>query len=189
MPAKKVIYSESIIQAAVEVIRKKGENSLNAREIARELGCSTQPLYSVFANMREIEEAVRQAVASILDEYMANEMKSGRYKDNQAIGMGYIRFAAEEKNLFRYLYMFRPIAVTEINVEFTKKSVGFIKERARLDEGEAQAYFGELWIFCHGIASLIAAERLDFDEEKTIEAMIDVACGLTMRYKEKNKKG
>lgn len=187
MPAKKIVHKQDVLNAALDLIREKGENALSARDIATMLNCSTQPLYSIFKNMGELDDAVRQAVAGVLDEYMERELKSGKYKANKAIGMGYIRFAAEEKNLYRFLYMRKPHEKSDINVDMTKKSMGFIKERNGIDDAAAAGYFVEIWIFCHGIASMIAAEILEFDEERIAEITSDVAEGLDLRQKSKKK--
>ena len=81
MPAKKIVHKQDVLNAALDLIREKGENALSARDIATMLNCSTQPLYSIFKNMGELDDAVRQAVAGVLDEYMERELKSGKYKD------------------------------------------------------------------------------------------------------------
>lgn len=187
MPAKKIVNERAISSAALSIIKEQGENALTVRELAKKLNCSTQPIYSVYRNKQEVEKAVRQAVAAVLDEYMTNELNVGKYVGNKAIGMGYIRFAAEEKNLYRYLYMRMPCDKSDINVELTKKSIGFIMQKTGLDEQSATMYFAEIWIFCHGIASMIACDRLDFDEEKISEATTDVSVGLTLRHSKKGK--
>ena len=183
MPAKKIVYEKDVVEAALDIIREKGENSLNARDIAKKIGCSTQPLYSLYKNMAELEDAVRQAAARVLDEYMKNEMGKKAYPNpNKAIGMGYIRFASEEKNLYRFLFMRKRQIDSAINVEMTKTSIGFIKDIYSVDSNSADMFFAELWIFCHGIASMVAADTLDFDEEKISSSLTDVALGLSLRF-------
>ena len=44
MPPKVKITKENIVETAIELIKKEGEVSLNARSIASSLGCSTQPI-------------------------------------------------------------------------------------------------------------------------------------------------
>ena len=46
MPAKKKKYKkEDILKASISIISHEGLNALNARKIAKKLGCSTQPLF------------------------------------------------------------------------------------------------------------------------------------------------
>ena len=45
MPAVRKVSKEQIIDAAVEVLRDDGFSAINARSVAKKLGCSTQPIY------------------------------------------------------------------------------------------------------------------------------------------------
>ena len=51
MPPKVKVSKEEIINTAISLIRKSGASAVNARSIAAELGCSTQPIFSNFASM------------------------------------------------------------------------------------------------------------------------------------------
>ena len=51
MPAVKKVSKEKIIDAAVEVLRDGGFSAINARSVAKKLGCSTQPIYLSFQSM------------------------------------------------------------------------------------------------------------------------------------------
>ena len=55
MPAVKKVSREEIIDAAVDVLRDGGFSSVNARSVAKKLGCSTQPIYFSFKNMDELK--------------------------------------------------------------------------------------------------------------------------------------
>ena len=50
MPAKRKIQKEDILQASISIISHEGLNALNARKIAKKLGCSTQPLFYIYAS-------------------------------------------------------------------------------------------------------------------------------------------
>ena len=39
------IKKEDIINTAFEIIRKNGENALSARDLAKKLNCSIQPIF------------------------------------------------------------------------------------------------------------------------------------------------
>ena len=49
MPAVRKVSKEQIIDAAVEVLRDDGFSAINARSVAKKLGCSTQPIYFSFS--------------------------------------------------------------------------------------------------------------------------------------------
>mgnify|MGYP001642293536 FL=1 len=45
MPRSTIIAQEVIIEAAFELVRKEGFEVLSAQNIAKQIGCSTQPIY------------------------------------------------------------------------------------------------------------------------------------------------
>lgn len=60
MPSQKRITRSAIIGTAVSILRKEGYDGVNARKIAKELGCSTQPIYSEFGNMNELKAELKK---------------------------------------------------------------------------------------------------------------------------------
>lgn len=71
MPPKTKVSKEEILSAAVELVRQNGENALNARNIARNLGCSTQPIFSNFIGMDELRAAVKERANILYQNYLA----------------------------------------------------------------------------------------------------------------------
>ena len=107
MPAVRKVSKEQIIDAAVEVLRDNGFSAINARSVAKKLGCSTQPIYFSFKNMDELktaltERAIELHTQRVRDSLRAHEGNDSRYS---SYGMGFVKFAAEEKQLFRWLYL------------------------------------------------------------------------------------
>ena len=103
MPAKKIITKSTILQAAVKIVRQSGITALNMRTLAQECKCSTQPIYLSFSGIEELEKEVAKEVVGIFNGYIEREVASGKYPEYKAVGIGYIRFAKEEKELFKYL--------------------------------------------------------------------------------------
>ena len=102
MPPKSKITRQMILEAAYAIAREQGFEQINARSISQRLGCSTQPVLYHFATMEEIRKEVYQmadaAHAAVLMQFPeeVNPMI--------ALGLNYIRFAYEEKHLFRMLF-------------------------------------------------------------------------------------
>ena len=65
MPAAKRISKEAIIDAAAAVLRTGGFEAINARSVAKALGCSTQPIYLSFRNMEELKSALTQRAIEV----------------------------------------------------------------------------------------------------------------------------
>ena len=58
VPAARKVSKDEIIDAAVEVLRDGGFSAVNARSVARKLGCSTPPIYFSFQSMDELKAAL-----------------------------------------------------------------------------------------------------------------------------------
>ena len=103
MAPKVKITKEDIIEAAIELVRQRGELALNARNLATTLNCSTQPIFSNFSSMEELRMVVIAQADKLCNQYIKDEVKCGIYPAYKATGMAYIRFAKEEKELFKLL--------------------------------------------------------------------------------------
>lgn len=104
MPPKIKITKEEIVDTALNLVREAGEQALNARSIAAKLRCSTQPVFSNFETMDDLHNAVKETAYAEYQSYLKTEMEAGKYPPYKASGMAYIRFAREEKELFKLLF-------------------------------------------------------------------------------------
>ncbi len=103
MPAPKIITKELIINQAFSLVREKGKEELSARNIAKKIGCSTQPIYSCFSNMQELTTAiVKHAMQYAIDKFLLPKEEDDEFMQ---MGLGYIKLAREEKNLFKLLFL------------------------------------------------------------------------------------
>lgn len=189
MPPKVKITKEDIIKTAVELVRANGEQSINARAIAAALNCSTQPVFSKFATMDKLQEAVIIAAYDRYLGFLKSEVESGRYSQYKAFGMAYVRFAKEEKELFKLLFMrdrtgedTSPSLDFEESVQLIMKANGVSLEKARLIHLET-------WSCVHGISVMIATSFLSFEWGMISDMLTDVYQGIRARHlSEENEK-
>ena len=105
MPRNFMFTKEEIVQAALDLTRERGASAVTARALGQKLGSSSRPIFSYFSNMSEVQAALLQAAQQLYQRYLAEDMTAGKYPPYKASGMAYIRFAKEEKELFRFLFM------------------------------------------------------------------------------------
>jgi AcrR family transcriptional regulator len=185
MPPKVKITKEDIIQTALSLVRESGASALNARRIASALSCSTQPVFSNFATMEELQEAVIVAAYEHYLAFLKAEVESGAYPPYKAFGMGYIRFATEERELFRLLFMrnrdgedLSPAPDFEASLEMIMSSNGISREAASM-------LHLEMWACTHGIATMIATSFFHPEDALISEILSDVYQGIRHRHKAK----
>ena len=174
MPPKVKTTKEEIINAAVEIVCESGVDSLNARNIAAILGCSTQPIFSNFATMEELSLAVVDKAQDLCNEYISREIASGEYPEYKASGMAYIRFAKEEKELFKLLYMRdrsgEPIPETD---ELNDKMYSLVNAFTGLSDDDAKLFHLEMWACVHGLATMFATGFVDLEWDLVSKILTD----------------
>lgn len=186
MPPKFKFTKAEITNAALDVTRKNGILSLTARSLALELGCSVKPIFGQFENMEEVHQAVFAAADQLYHDYLQTDMASSKYPPYKASGMAYIRFAKEEKELFKLLFM-RDRSGEKIDEEKEKirPLLDLIQESLGISEESAYLFHLEMWIFVHGIATMAATGYLDWNDEFISKTLTDVYTGLKDRFSER----
>ena len=183
MPPKVKITKEDIINAGIEIIRKEGEVSINARSIAAHLNCSTQPIFSNFSSMEELQNEIITCAHKIYLSFLEEEAKSGKYPQYKAFGMAYIRFAKQEKQLFKLPYMRdRSLESLPDTLEFDSHIETIVQDNTGLAEQNARLFHLEIWAYVHGIATMFATGFLDLEWELVSKMLTDVYRGLRKQY-------
>lgn len=181
MPPKSKVTKGDILNAAVELARA-GE-PLNARALAQRLGCSTQPVFSNYAAMEALRADVIAAAMDRYHQYLSDEMESGRHPPYKASGMGYIRFALEEKELFKLLFMRdRSGEVIGEDLEEIGPIIALIQEKTGMSFERSRLFHLEMWLYVHGIATMLATGYLPWTMEDISAMLTDAFEGLRMRF-------
>ena len=164
----------------MELLRKGGIEAVNVKMLARELNCSTQPIYLSFPGMNELRtELTAKAV-----EFFMQKMKCTDTSNPDLFGMSYIHFAMTEKELFRYLFM-RPNALSEIRgalVPMMEHSIAELMAKYHIDHVEADYLHDQLWMHTHGIASMIATDFCVWDPGKIADMLTECRICFTRKY-------
>ncbi len=186
MPPKFKFSKEEIIAAAAEIVRESGMEALTARSLAGRLGCSPKPIFVSFSGMDEVTNRVIASADERYQSYLATDMKAGKYPPYKASGMAYIRFAREEKQLFRLLFMRDRTeeGAQEEDRESIRPLLELIMSDLQVNEDRAYLFHLELWIFVHGLASMIATSYLEWDESFISQSLTDIYLGLKHRFTE-----
>ncbi|GIZ16530.1 TetR/AcrR family transcriptional regulator [Capnocytophaga catalasegens] len=173
MPKQTTITKEIIIETAFEMVRKEGFAVLSARNIAKQIGCSTQPIYWTYKNMDELKAEICQKALQLLKNTIYEYKKTGNpFLD---LGLGYVRMAHAEPALFKAFYMdnIMQVEMTDIFVEH-QEVVEIMKnseEYQKMSYKGINNFVAKAWMLAHGIASLVATGMFVYDEEKILEIL------------------
>lgn len=179
MPRQTQITKERILNAAMDVLIREGFSAVNIKSIAKELGCSTQPIAWQFGNM----DSMRKALAKEAIAYANQKMSPTTENCIEAfwhVGHAYIDLAFDAPSLFRFVYMgesheysrgdFGSILTDKGNVALIDglcRQLGISKE-------QSEELFQRAVVYTHGIASLVVTGILDCTKEQVY--------GLVLRF-------
>ena len=187
MPPKFMFTKKEIAAAALNIVRSAGMSGLTARALAAELGCSVKPIFGLFRSMEEVQQEVLTAANELYQSAIQSGMSSGKYPPYKASGMAYIGFAREERELFKLLFMRdRSGERIEEDRESIRPLLELIQKNLGVSEDDAYLFHLEMWVYVHGIATMIATSYLDWDDEFVSKVLTDAYVGLKYRYQEGN---
>jgi AcrR family transcriptional regulator len=194
MTQRMTFTREMIVQAAFALTREVGWGGVTARTIAQRLGSSTMPLYSSLKSMEELEKEVRKKAEELMHEYQRRPFAEERLLSS---AVGYVVFARDEPNLFRFLYVDRPL--TQEAEERAKNAAG---AAADIDSvggvvdlaSQAATALGDPeilknWAFVHGLASLISGKVIDLPDERISSLLMEAGAAFYLFAEMQKKDG
>lgn len=182
MPRKFMFTREEILAAALDLAREQGIAAVTARRLGEKLGSSSKPVFSLFENMEDVLSAVMEAADGLYQNYLKEDMARGKYPPYKASGMAYIRFAKEEKELFKLLFM-RDRSQESIEEKGENKPlIELVQQDLGISEEDARLFHLEMWIYVHGMATMLATSYLELDEGLISRVLTDGYEGMKVRY-------
>lgn len=176
MPPKSKITREMILEAAYAIAREQGADQINARSISQRLGYSTQPVLYHFATMEEIRKEVYQMADAAHGAALMQILEG--INPMIAIGLNYIRFAYEEKHLFRMLFQSNSFSGQNLAQMLDAPEIlpmlEIFQKEAELSMEQVKFVFKALNMLVHGYASLLANNNMEYNEEEVIP-MLEVS--------------
>ena len=99
------------------------------------------------------------------------------------MGMAYIRFAKEEPELFKLLFMRDRSAENQAydGNEMFDGSVDAVSRATGVSRERAVQIHAEMWLFVHGIACQTAGKYFEWDDETVSNMLTDVYLGISSR--------
>lgn len=156
MPPKTSVTKDRIVDGAIAVVRESGHASLTARAVAGALGCSTQPIYSVFGSIDTLFDAtVSRALEIALDHQLPVPDPESEFL---GIGLAYLDFSRSEPNLFQLLMTNGRERLSPSAPEWPFHRLTNQMRRdsvlTALSEDRLQRLLKNMFIYTHGLAAL-----------------------------------
>jgi AcrR family transcriptional regulator len=171
MTQKTFFTKEAVVEAAFTLTREQGWAAVTARSIAKKLGSSTMPIYSSMKSMEEIEAEVRTRAEALMLEFQGRSYGGMASLD---MAIGYVTFARDDRNLFRFLFVDRPAHIVAgqrgsgrtTTAEQFMSGARPVALADQVPTAMEDPRILKSWIFTHGLASLVSGGVLDLPDEK-----------------------
>ena len=191
MPTTIKISKDMILDAAFKIAREEGIEKISNREIAKKLDCSIRPIYYQFENVQEMQKELYLKIEKYFYQFLMDNMVDDIPKYKQ-IGIHYIKFAQKEKKLFQILFMgdmgLTPNAFLSKGGKDYEDIEKLIKISTNLDEEEIKGFHTKMWIFTHGIATLVANNTVHLEEKQIKELLSNEFQALMLLEENPNNK-
>lgn len=188
MPPKAKFTKAEIIGAALNIVRTEGYEALTSRALGTYLGSSARPIFTVFKNMEEVQQAMIEAAKKLYKEYVNKGLTAEH--PFKGVGTQYILFSVNEPKLFQLLFMAEQKQIPDLSVvlPLIDESYGdillSIQKDYEISELSAKKLYQHLWIYTHGIASLCATKMCRFTGEEISTMITEVCTGVLKKIQE-----
>lgn len=175
MPPRAKYTREEIIDKAFEMARSRGLEAVVARELGKELGTSSSPIFTAFKNMEELQQEIRKKAMREFEVYVQDALQyTPAFK---YVGMRMIEFAMKEPKLFQLLYMCEHDGeqtydqlIGELG-DTVKVCIEIMKKDYALTGQEAELLFRQLWLHTFAICVLVAGKICRMSVEEISEML------------------
>lgn len=175
MPPTVRFTRDAVLNAACQLMRRKGIEALNARAIAKELGGSTQPIFRLFTNMEDLH---RELILYVARQFQAHAEADMAQSDSPYIQLctTYLLYGRDEPELFKLLFMRDRVSEGQYSDQTNFYLVfNIIKKETPLDDETALRFFERTWLFIHGLAVCIATKYIPCQDERYLISMVKEA--------------
>ena len=170
---------QELIDASFKIVRERGSDALTAKAIADELHISTRPIFTCFGSMDEVRREVRAAAEALYDRYTAEGFR--QRVPFFGFGMQYIRFAKEEPELYRLLFLSKAVDGENGAIEAMRHSQAIIRPSLEkiyhIRPEEADRYFRDL-------ATLIVTGDCPYSESEIGQILTGFSVSICKSIKE-----
>ena len=191
MPPKAKITKEMILDIVLDMTRESGFETINARSIAGKLQCSTRPIFTCYKNMEELKTDFLAFAYEYYEQYVITYRNSQKVKPYLILPLSYIAFAQEETHLFKLLF------INDIDLKMTEakdfyQEIGnenkarLFSETIGVELERANIIFLDLYLYTHGIAVLIAGDKIKLNRENTEKMIDNVLSAFIRQEKDRN---
>lgn len=167
--ARKIVYDKiSILEKAKDFINEKGIEVMNARDLCKYIGCSTQPLFKNFESMEVFKKELKKYLHDYYDSFISKYVNKKDYL--YTISYAYALFSLKESNIFKALFMSDLAGSRTIeevlNSSWNLDTINSIPKQYGLSKKQSENLYRDVRFYTHGLSCQIACKSIIIDENE-----------------------
>lgn len=172
MPQKQRVTPEIILDSSFQLFRREGMGSINARSIARETKCSTQPVFSCFANLGIIKDELEQRAVQLFTDTLSPALSSPHALEDGCCA--YLRFAQEDAKTFLHLFVETRLGMNVLFGEggLYPQLLLLTAQQENLTEEKARELTDAVCLYANGLAYILAAKTAALSADEACEKLV-----------------
>jgi len=161
-------YKEDILKKSVEFIKEKGYSKLTVRELAKYIGCSTQPIFKNYANFDMYKEDLKIYLRKDYSAFIYKYIDINDYL--YTISYAYALYAKKEPNVFFSLFMADLAGsrtVEEVlNTDRNMETINAMVKQYKISLEDAKKVYREVRFYTHGIATQLCVNSIKLTDKE-----------------------
>lgn len=168
MARKTKFTKEYILEKTKDFIKENGIERMNARNLCKYIGCSTQPLFKNYESMDEFKKKLKKYLHDYYDEFITKIVDRDDYLFT--ISYAYALFSYRESNIFKALFM-SDLAGTRtieevLNSSQNVETIKSIPNQYGLTKKQAEKLYRDVRFYTHGLSCYVACKSILVDEKE-----------------------
>lgn len=159
---------EEILEKSVEFIKEYGYSKLTVRELAKYIGCSSQPIFKNYDNFdmykNDLKYYLRKDYASFIYKYI--DINDYLY----TISYAYALYAKKEPNIFSSLFMADLAGSRTINevlnTDRNRETIYAMIKQYNVSLEDARKVYREVRFYTHGIATQLCVKSIKLTDKE-----------------------
>ena len=168
MARKTKFTKEEILKKSVEFIKEKGYSKLTVRELAKYIGCSTQPIFKNYANFNKYKEDLKFYLRKDYSYFIYEYIDKEDYL--YTISYAYAFYAKKEPNVFFSLFMADLAGsrtVEEVlNTDRNMETIEAMTKQYKISLEKAKKVYREVRFYTHGIATQLCVNSIKLTDKE-----------------------
>ena len=159
---------ENILEKSVEFIKTQGYSKLTVRELAKFIGCSTQPIFKNYENFDMYKEDLKLYLRKDYSSFIFKYIDIHDYL--YTISYAYAFYAKKEPNVFFSLFMtdFAGSRTVDevLNTDRNIETINAMIKQYKISLEAAKRVYREVKFYTHGIATQLCVNSIKLTDKE-----------------------